>query len=1004
MLFEFDDFVLDESAYELRRGGVELKVDPKVLDVLAYMLRRPGQLITKHELVAHVWEGRTLSETVLTGAVSKLRKVLGAGAGDKLIVNVYGRGYRFAGAVQSRSSIFPPAASPTPIVFTTTTDSPFVGRGVALGRIDAALQEATRSRGRIMAIAGEPGIGKTELAEVCARRASAAGISSAWGHCRAGDSGPPFWPIAQVLRSSVSAASSTKARDAVNLALSSLVPDSSPKGTWTAETASYRVFDIVARAMRALTADQPLLLVLDDLHWADAASLRLLAYLAPEISHLGLLVLVTLRNTETPPTDPRLAATLGHRNCEYLELERLTELEVAEYTALRLGTAEPEVSQAVFSKSEGNPFFMVELLRPFQRSAPPRAGDLALSGPALDIVRQRVRGLTADARSVLRVSAVVGREFDLGLVGAVTKRDAAALLDLLEGARRNNTVVPKRDRPGTFSFGHDLIRSALLDELSATERARLHLSVAEALEQRHPGASSVPSPELVHHLLSAVPLGDIDKAVDYAKRSALAASNVCAHADAASLLRRALSALDVAGGPRPRMRCELLLGLAHCERVSADSRFIERLSEAVALAREHGFGDILAEAGRRMSSAPGFIALTGAREVLEAADRALPPENAELRADVLAHLSWTAPYCFDKERAAELVARAESLALESSSDASLAVALSAKLYFSSGPGTESAVQEISERLERLQAERTPLTRAYLTAQTEFSRIVLSLQRADVAGAERSLEAFGAAAREIHHAELEWHHERARMVLRMNRGEFAESVALLRKLEDRAKELELFAAERICSADWAVLLRETAGIERLAPFEGMLVPEESDCPCRLARKVRFLAEIGATSRARTALEVHSADGLRRLPEDRDYLATLANLSVASVLTGSQRHAVVLYALLLPHAHLHAADIRIHCEGSVSHYLGLLARLLGRDRDAAVHFEEGLERNTAAGLAARAAHSAYELARVLIDSPASDHGRARELLGRALVTGRTLGMKPLVQKAEQALHAL
>jgi DNA-binding winged helix-turn-helix (wHTH) protein len=77
VLFEFDDFVLDESAYELRRGGAELKVDPKVIDVLAYMLRRPGQLVTKRELVAHVWEGRTLSETVLTGAVSKLRKALG---------------------------------------------------------------------------------------------------------------------------------------------------------------------------------------------------------------------------------------------------------------------------------------------------------------------------------------------------------------------------------------------------------------------------------------------------------------------------------------------------------------------------------------------------------------------------------------------------------------------------------------------------------------------------------------------------------------------------------------------------------------------------------------------------------------------------------------------------------------------------------------------------------------------------------------------------------------
>ena len=118
--------------------------------------------------------------------------------------------------------------------------------------------------------------------------------------------------------------------------------------------------------------------------------------------------------------------------------------------------------------------------------------------------------------------------------------------------------------------------------------------MAEALERRHPVGVGAPRPEIVHHYLAAMPFGDMDKAVDYARRSALAAAQICAHADAAMLLRRALSALDLGEDPHPRLRCDLLLGLAECERLSADVRFSEHLADAVALALEHGFGEVLA--------------------------------------------------------------------------------------------------------------------------------------------------------------------------------------------------------------------------------------------------------------------------------------------------------------------------------------------------------------------------------------------------------------------------
>ncbi len=994
MLFEFDDFVLDESAYELRRGKEVLKIEPKVFAVLGYMLRHPGKLITRDELVKHAWEGRVLSDTVLSGTVSRLRTALGSGGTGDLVVSVYGQGYRFAGSVRQRTAVATPQ----------TTRTPFVGRSAAFARVQACLEQARAGRGRIVTIAGEPGIGKTHLAEVSAEKAGELSMASAWAHCRELETAPPFWPFVQLLRGAVDASSSSPAAHAaVDAALSALMPERNPSSGWGVDASSYRLFDVITRALQRLTDDGPILLVLDDMQWADAASLRLLTYVAPEIARMSLVILATARNTEPLLGDTRLAGILGHRNSEYIELDRLTEADVAEFTALSLGNAESELSRAVFAKSEGNPFFMVELLRPYGRAAPPRVGELALTGPALDIVRDRLRTLSPETRELLSAAAVVGRDFDLGLLGYVSERDPQALVDHLDAARATKTVLSPGDRPGHFTFGHDLIRDVLLKSLSASQQGRLHLRAAEALEHRYPLGDGSPRPELVHHLLSALPLGDTEKAVDYARRSALAAAHLCAHADAANLLRRALSALELATDVHPRLRCDLLLGLSFCERVSADERFSEHLSEAAALGREHGFGEILAEAGEHMSLAPGFTALKGARQVLEAADRALPSASHVLRCRVLAHLAWTSPYCFDADLAASLVNRAEALALESQDSNAMAIALSAKIYFANGPDSQDLAEAISNQIDLLYAERSPFIRAHWSAQVQFSRIVTSLQHGDIEGVERSMAAFGAAGRELKHTELEWHHQRAVLIHQMNRGKYVGLKAALQELQDRADDLHLFSLQGVRTIDWIVLLRETDPRSVLAPFESMLVLQEADCPYRRARKIRTMAELGATEKARAALRELSPERLERLPHDRDYLATLVHLAVASTGTRSREHAEALYALMSPYPHLHAADLSLHCDGSMSHFLGTLARLLGRARESVQHLEEALQRNERAGFASRAAHSAYELACALSDS--TSHGtatRAQSLFTQVLRMSREMGMDPLARSAHEQLR--
>jgi DNA-binding winged helix-turn-helix (wHTH) protein len=998
----FDDFVFDALAFQLRKAGKPVRVDAKALELLAYLLERPGELVTKDELLERVWEGRALSDNVVSVTMAKLRRALDGSQkpdGDGFIVNVYGKGYRLDVAAVSRlepvARLSVPPASSGPAWL---PDVSFVGRGAPLTRVVEALSRARAGRGQVVAIVGEPGIGKTLLAEVLTRRASEVGLSSAWAHGREFEIEPPFGPWGRLLRNSGRLASSAAARAALDRATSILLPRVGAPPGWEPTADDGGALDATLDALEALTSERPWVLVFDDLQWADAASLRLLSGIAQEVTHLPLLLLLTVRSSDPLSSDPRaehLARVLGSRNTELVALERLTEADVNAYAEARLGTPDVAVARAVFTKSEGNPFFMVELLRPFRPSARPRAEDIELPGSALDVVRRQVRRLPDDAKECLSVAAVIGREFDAGLLGSVTGWDARAVLDALEGARATQAIVELPDRPAHFVFGHDLIRGVFIEGLSPSRRSSIHLRVAQALERRNPPGDGVPGTELVHHLLSAVPLGDVRVAVEYALRAADAAANVSAHADASLLLRRALGVLDLSSDPHPHLRSRLLFGLAHRARASGIGEFMGPFREAVSLALANGVGDVLVHAARYMSPMPGVIPLPGAREVLEAADRVLAEDEKELRSEVLARMAWTPPYSLDAARATSLAGRADALAREAESAPSLAIALAAQLYLATGPDSTDLGEALFDCVDRLAGLPAP-HRALWAAHASVVRSIVCQQRGDLAGAERAIASFGAVARELANVELEWHADRARAVHRMNTAGFVGMHEVLMDLRQRVSGLGLLGAEAICAVDFGVLVRETLGSEVLASFEGEVVVEETDPPAIRARRIRALAEMGAAGRARAALRQMDASGLDRLPHDRDYLATLVHLATASVATGCLEEGARIYELLMPYPLLYATDISSHADGSVSRYLGFLAVALDRLPQATAHFEVALAQNEKAGFAVQAAHSGHDLARALARS--GRQGDARALLGGTIDASRRLGMETLAQKVE------
>lgn len=1014
MALAFGDFVFDHERRELRRGDTVLKVDPLQLDLLACFLANSGRLLSKQELLDQVWEGRAVADNVLSVTVAKLRKVLGHNPGEReFIENRYGRGYRFLPQVSLVETPAPRSSQPPPATPASErlTNPPLVGRMESMQRLEAALARALAGKGSLCVLIGEPGIGKTRLAESLESTARSQGANPVWGRYQPMENAPPLWPFIQALRELNTeglANDILRYLEARTVEYEQRLAATESTAAITREYAvegsshSHRTVDETSQALIRLSKHRPIVLLLDDLQWADVMSMRLLNYLVDDIARWPLLVVATLRSEglaeESRNRD--LSRLLRHRNCERIELARLHESDIREYVTAVFGGSRAEVSQIVFTRSEGNPFFMVELLRPWIDGPTPEARELTLSGYALDIVRQALRRLDARAREVLSAAAVIGRSFDLGLLSTVTERAAEGLIEILEDAMTSHVIVAARENHTHFVFGHDLIRHVLYEELPSIARVRLHQRVADALEAR----DSVVSPaEIAHHVLSALPSGDVARAVTAAQRAAAAASRIGAFGDSCMFLRRALEALRLRPQTDPALTCKLIYDLARCERAAGEPGFAGHFNDAVQLALKHGFADVLVSAGERMSGSPGAVAMPGVRAVLEAALEALPKTDHRRRAIVLAHLAWTQPHCQDAAKVAQLLGEAEKLA-ENSTDSAKRTVLRAKLYFAGGPDDHERALGIVTEMEHMASLRDTKNKALWMLEPQLARTVVLLQRGEFAQAQRAIDQFGASARELHHAELIWHYERICVVLRMNTGEFDFARRRLAQLKVEADRLQLHARRAVEAIDWGELVRQTSDI---APFAAQFArgvqADASDNPNVQAAKLRGMVQLGMLDEARAGLLALPARELSSLPRNRDYLATLANFAQASVATKGLAHAEVLYDLLKPYPQLCVAALSCHCVGVVSHFLATLARVLGDHDRARAHFEDALADQERLGLHPQLARSRFEFASMLIES--GDRRQREE--GRALcevvqASAAKLGMQPLATAAAR-LHA-
>ena len=1001
MSVAFADFVFDTEGRELSRDGVPLKVDAKLLQLLRYFVAHPGRLISKRELLEQVWEGRAVADNVLSVSVAKLRKVLGHKPGvSEFIDNSYGRGYRFVCSVRAVESQGANQVVASSQVGAISAAIPLVGRGAELTRLCAGLDRAEQGRGGLALLVGEPGIGKTRLCESLERYARGRGVAVAWGRCQASEGTPPLWPFVQVLRELHGAEVIEDTTRVIAETHASLDANGhamlSQDGLYAAVRSSHSMLDGVMQGLIRASKQRPLLVFIDDLQWADAASVRLMSYLVGELSRWPILVVATARGAELADEkgDRDLLRISSHANCERIALVRLERDQVEQYVAAVFGREAPALSAAVYARSEGNPFFMIELLRPFMGGDVPSPEELQVSSATRGLVRDRLAHLPEDAREVLSAAAVIGHDFDLGVLSFVSNRPPHELLEALEDSLANDTVVPSEGQIGAYAFDHALIREVLYADLPIRRRCEWHIRAGQALLKRRASGGEVSSVELAHHFLSGLPHGEVSVAISHARDAAAAAMRVGANADARALLRRALAALRVAVEPDPAQRSAILLELAIVERILGDPSYHEHLAQGIELARQVRLGGPLKLAGQFLSPGPGILTDVDADVVLSAAYEVLPEDDYAGRAIVLAHQAWTPPFSTSAHKVTQLLSDARKLAQRASDPHALAVVRDAELYFAAGPATFARAQAIAAEVERDFAAQAKRVEDWRAISLPVFRVITSGQRGDSAAVERAIQTLSALHAKLNNTELLWHHERLLMIQRMMRGEWSSIGAELERLRERAQRLRLWSWRAIYALDFGSFLFHTQDISEYAPLvRPEIMPREHDSANSRSIKVRALADYGFIDDAREALMAFSEDALRDLPQDRDYLAVLSDLSVVACAIGSVPHARVLYELLTPYPDYFAIGISFHCQGSIAHYLGNLARVLGRPEDARALLERGAQQNERFGALTCQIHNELDLAR-LLSEPGSvqDLPRARALLGSLAERAGAMGMHP------------
>jgi predicted ATPase/DNA-binding SARP family transcriptional activator len=901
--------------------------------------------------------------------------------------------------------------------------SPFVGREDSLGWLRAQWSDARGGSGRLAVIAGDPGIGKTRLASELARAAHQEGAAVFLGRCQEELllSYQPFVEAfgryvaavsPEVLRSQTGTYAGELARLVPELARR--LPDLPEPASVDSEGQRFRLFEAAGSLLANASRSWPVVLVLEDLHWADKPTALLLTYVVRSIQTERVLVIGTYRETDLgEPLASVLADLHRERAIERLRLGSLHRGEVATMISEWLGRAPPtHFAHALHRETEGNPFFIEEVLRHLIEADAIEGTEwgrlasfteLGIPDGVREAIERRLATLSPVARRIVTMAAAIGRSFSIEVLDALAELPGERLLEALEEAAGRRILEEEAGALGRYTFAHALIRETLYASLSGARRVGLHRRIGAILEQQHAGATEPPLGELAYHFVEAAEPGAAAKAVDYSARAARRALAALAYEEAVGHFDRALEALQLSKSPDEATRCELMLGLGESLSKAGEFEHSRAAFQAAAeLARTAGLGEHLALAA--LGLARGWIeqgtadpAIIG---LLEEALAALPETRTALRARLLGRLAMELHFSNQPERCQALARQAVTLARGVGDPATLAFALNAHHWAQRGQDEVAELLAIADQIIRHAEASAELE---LALQGHSWRLVdlLELGRAEeiddeIAACASLADRLGQPFYRSWVAGL--HPMRALMT-----GRFSDAERLARDAlaaAESAANWNGITASRVqlawCWKDIGRAAERAAEVERFVQEEVLTRPLSGGAAAVWNGNLAlFMAEAGLEARAREYLDRVADCDDTELTQNVDGRSGAALAAEACALLADERLAPRFYELLLPREGLCILGGRgVYFRGAVARYLGLLAGTLGRAEDAVRHLEDALETNTRAQAPPWIARSLFELARALLArGRPEDEPRAVDLLQRAEPLTRTLGMRSL-----------
>jgi class 3 adenylate cyclase/tetratricopeptide (TPR) repeat protein len=902
----------------------------------------------------------------------------------------------------------------------------FVGRNEEVDRLLRLWKEATAGERRVALLGGEPGIGKTRLAVELAGQVRESGGVVLAGRCDE-DLGVPYQPFVEALRHYVSCAEERRlGRYAGDLArllpeLPGLVGGLPEPLRCDPETERYRLFDALAGWLADISADAPVLLVLDDLHWAAKPTLLLLRHVLRSPEPLRLLVVATYRDSDIGrghPMSDLLAELRRDGGVERLALSGLDAAGVTAFIEAAAGHSlddeeAHELPRVVWRETEGNPFFVAEVMRHLSESRAIEQrdgrwvlradlGELGIPEGVRDVVGRRLSRLAESTNRLLAVAAVVGLEFEPALVERAGDIEEDELLTGLEEATHARLLV---EVPGPrYRFAHALVRATLYDELTGARRVALHRRVAQAIESVHGRALDDHLPALAHHWAqAAAPAADTARAVDYATRAGDRALTQLAPDEAVSYYGQALELLDVGDAEPPqRQRLRLLISLGEAQRQAGDPAHRETLLTAARLAAERGDAAALARAALAntrgiFSSAVGEVDEDRVAS-LEAALEATGDVDAPTRARLLALLGTELVFAPDRERCRRLADEALAIARRSGDDSTLAHVLLQNFFTISTPDTLEQRLAYTEELVAL-AER--LGDPVIATRASIYRGRALGESGNVEAADPYLDRAERLAAELGQPILRWLAGHFRMARTLLAGDLAEG----ERQALAGFELGQATGQRDAPSILAgqlFLVRFDQGrlgeleerfTERVAALPGL--------PMLRGYLALLLCELDRPDEARDHYERLAVDDFAAMPLNPTWILGMPMCAAVCAYLGDRAGAPVLFDLLVPYA----SQLVFTAGGSlgaVAHYLAILAATSGDFDGADRRFAAAATTHERVGAPHWLARTRLEWARMLLTrSGPGDPERARELLGQALATARERGLATIERRAVQLL---